>query len=45
MDKGALWATVHGVAKESDTTEPVTHIFRRSEASSFMGGRSVPVHK
>ena len=39
------WAIVHGVAKEADTTERVTHIFRRSEASSFMGGRSVPVHK
>ena len=21
MDRGALWATVHGVTKESDTTE------------------------
>ena len=45
MNKGALWARVHGVAKESDTTEWVTHICRRSEASSFTDGRSIPVHK
>ena len=25
MDKGAWWATVHGVAKELDTTEQHTH--------------------
>ena len=25
MDRGAGWATVHGVAKESDTTERLTH--------------------
>ena len=24
MDRGAWWATVHGVAKESDTTERLT---------------------
>ena len=24
MDRGAWWATVHGVAKESDTTEQLT---------------------
>ena len=23
MNRGALWATVHGVAKVSDTTEPL----------------------
>ena len=32
MDRGAWWATVHGVAKELDTTERLTninnHIFR-----------------
>ena len=25
MDRGAWWAIVHGVAKESDTTEKQTH--------------------
>ena len=25
MDRGAWWATVHGVTKESDTTEQLTH--------------------
>ena len=25
MDGGNWWATVHGVTKESDTTEPINH--------------------
>ena len=25
MDRGNWWATVHGVTKESDTTEPINH--------------------
>ena len=25
MDRGARWATVHGVAKESDTTEQLNN--------------------
>ena len=25
MDRGAWWAAVHGVSKESDTTEATTH--------------------
>ena len=25
MDRGAWWATVHGVHKELDTTEQLTH--------------------
>ena len=27
MDRGAWWAIVHGVAKESDMTEQTTNIF------------------
>ena len=27
MDRRAWWATVHGVTKESDTTEQLTHIY------------------
>ena len=26
MDRGAWWASVHGIAKELDTTEATTHI-------------------
>ena len=26
VDRGGWWATVHGVAKESDTTEHITHM-------------------
>ena len=29
MDRGAWWATVHGVAKELDTTERLSHRERR----------------
>jgi len=29
MDRGAWWATVHGVARESDTTEHTyTHMYK-----------------
>ena len=39
MDSGAWWATVHGVAKESDTTECIhththTHTHTHKEPSS-----------
>ena len=27
MDRGAWWATVHAVAKESDTTERLTFVY------------------
>ena len=27
MDRGAWWATVHGVERESDTTEQLNNIF------------------
>ena len=30
MDRGAWWATVHGITKELDTTERVTHTARKS---------------
>ena len=26
MDRGAWWTTVHGIAKESDTTEVTEHL-------------------
>ena len=29
MDRGAWWATVHGVAKESDMTEQLSLIFHK----------------
>ena len=28
MDRGASWATVHGITKESDMTEKLIHIGR-----------------
>ena len=30
MDRGAWWAIVHGVAKESDTTEQLTHTHKHT---------------
>ena len=44
MDRGAWWATVHGVAKESDTTERLTNnnnLYR--EHRRRKGTRGVPV--
>ena len=29
MDRGAWWAIVHGIAKESDTTEAAEHVHAR----------------
>ena len=37
MDRGAWWATVHGVTEKSDTTERLTHIliWKRKKVSQF----------
>ena len=34
MDRGAQWATVHGVAKEPDTAEQLTHLTQSRESTS-----------
>ena len=31
MDRGAWWSTIHGVTKESDTTEMTEHTHRRTQ--------------
>ena len=36
MDRGAWWATVHGVAKESDTTEKLHFHFHFGVARGFI---------
>ena len=39
MDKGAWWATVHGVTKESDTTEQLNNkpfLFVRKTVLAFL---------
>ena len=40
MDRGAWWATVHGVS-ESDTTAQLTHIYTRAKRKSEVA-RSCP---
>ena len=41
MDRGAWWATVHGVAKESDTTEQLNNNrFNRIRNMSLKSGQS-----
>ena len=40
MDRGAWWAAVHGVAKESDTTEQLHFHF---SLSSIGGGNGNPL--
>ena len=47
MDKGAWWATVHGVAKESDTTEQLNNkpfLFVRKTVLAFLENNFLRVH-
>ena len=44
MDRGAQQAIVHGVAKESDTTEQLTHNFQTSGHASLLGHEINLVH-
>ena len=37
MDRGAWWATVHGVAKKLEMTDQVQHSTARGFISSFIG--------
>ena len=37
MDRGTLWATVHGVSKESDTTEQLNTNRRRIQPQGIGG--------
>ena len=44
MDRGARQAIVHGVAKESDTTEQLTHNFQTLGHASLLGREINLVH-
>ena len=35
MDRGAWWATVHGIAKESDTTKQLNDIHLAGYSKSY----------
>ena len=41
MGRGALWATVHGVAKELDTTEQLNNNSNKRENFGFPSGSVV----
>ena len=40
MDRGAQWATVHGVTKELDTTEGLNNNNNRTKRGPYVGKRS-----
>ena len=37
MNRGAWWAIVHGVAKELDTTEQLTHTHKHTHTNTHTG--------
>ena len=41
MDRGAWWATVHGVRKESDRTEGLNNMVRTTDQETIATGKIV----